>query len=81
MSCRTLKRCVTLLAIASAILAVLSGCGSGGEAETTSEVERPSADPPIYHQTAVDLETGWVQVASDEKVGDLLHTVWRRLRQ
>jgi hypothetical protein len=76
MSCRTLKRCVAFLAIASAILAVLSGCGSSGEAETTSEVERPSADPPVYHQTAYDLETGWVQVASDEKVGDYLHTVW-----
>lgn len=53
-------------------LAVPSGCGSSGEAETTSEVERPSADPPVYHQTAYDLETGWVQVASDEKVGDYL---------
>jgi ABC-type uncharacterized transport system auxiliary subunit len=75
LSCRTPKRCVAFLAIASAILAVLGGCGSSGEAETTSEVERPSADPPVYHQTAYDLETGWDLVTSDEKVGGYLHTV------
>ena len=71
-----LKRYVALLLALTAIAAALSGCGSSGEAETTSEVERPSADPPVYHQTAYDVETGWTLDTSDEKVGDYLHTVW-----
>lgn len=73
---QALKRYVALLAIGAAILAVLSGCGSSGSAETTSEVERPSAEPPVYHQKEYDVETGWELDVSDRKVGSYLETVW-----
>jgi hypothetical protein len=72
----TPKRYVAFLVVMVAIGAALSGCGSSGKAETTSEVERPSAKPPVYHLAEYDMETGWVQETLDEKVGSYLESVW-----
>jgi hypothetical protein len=72
----TPKRYVALLGVASAVLALLSGCGDSGKAENTSEVERPSAKPPVYHLAEYDMETGWVKETLDEKVGSYLESVW-----
>jgi hypothetical protein len=85
----TLKRYVAFLVVMVAIGAALSGCGSSGKAETTSEVERPSAHkppasnvnranagPPVFHQAEYDLETEWTQDTSDHRAGRYLKSVW-----
>jgi hypothetical protein len=85
----TLKRYVAFLVIMAAIAAALSGCGSSSKAETTSEVERPSAHkppasngnrasagPPIFHQAEYDLETEWIQDTSDHRAGRYLKSAW-----
>jgi hypothetical protein len=63
---------ITGLVIATA---VLTGCGSG-KSESTSTVPRPSAKPPVYHLAEYDMETGWVQEVSDQKVGSYLESSW-----
>ncbi len=63
-----------VLAIAIAA-AMLSGCGGGASAPKTVLVH-PSAKPPLYHQTRYDAETGWVQEASDKRVGTYLESIW-----
>lgn len=58
---------------------LLGGCGggdSGSESTGASAENRPSSNPPKYHQTEYDVETGWIQETSDRKVGSYLESVW-----
>ena len=71
----TPKRCVAFLGVASAILAVLGGCG-GGTSTPGTVLVHPSAKPPQYHQTRYDIETGWEQEESDKRVGTYLESIW-----
>jgi|SRR5689334_8492396 len=62
-----------IVALASIVLA---GCGGSSSADSEDSVKRPSANPPVFHQTEYDVETTWNQKVSDEKVGGYLQSVW-----
>jgi hypothetical protein len=55
---------------------VLAGCGGSSSGDSGDAVKRPSANPPVFHQTEYDTETTWEQKVSDAKVGDYLQSVW-----
>lgn len=57
------------------LLLFAAGCGSGGSSDATAE-SRPKSDPPLYHQKEYDMETGWTQETSDQKVGSYLQSIW-----
>lgn len=64
-------------AIPVAVAVLVGGCGSSdGDSSTQAAVSRPSADPPLFHQTHYDVETTWPQEESDKKVGGYLESVW-----
>ncbi len=59
-----------------ALLLALGGCGGSSDEGKASDIKRPSADPPAYHQTEYDIETTWPQKSSDKHVGGYLESVW-----
>jgi hypothetical protein len=70
----TVVPAVSLIAFALAA----SGCGGSSDSEESkaSTVERPSAEPPVYHLAEYDMETGWTKETLDRKEGDYLESVW-----
>lgn len=67
---------VTGCAIVALASIALAGCGGSSSAKPEDTVKRPSANPPVFHQTEYDTETTWEQKVSDAKVGGYLQSVW-----
>ncbi len=67
---------VTGCAIVALASIALAGCGGSSSGESGDTVKRPSAKPPVFHQTEYDTETTWKQKVSDAKVGGNLQSVW-----
>jgi len=68
---------LTLLIGALAAAAILSGCGSGGTGQASTN-PRPASSPPQYHQANYDVEifSDWPQEESDKRVGAYSESAW-----
>lgn len=72
-----LDRKLALVATVALGLMAIVGCGSDSAEEATSTtIKRPSADPPLYHQTEYDATSSWNQGISDQRVGTYRESAW-----